>query len=62
MNPHIEQAPCPCPWCRAGDRNSLYRISRMWFDDKPVSAEMKAMLDEIVADAIRTVERRGERR
>jgi hypothetical protein len=34
----------------------------MWFDDKPVSAEMKAMLDEIVADAIRTVERRGERR
>lgn len=56
---HIEQVPCPCPWCRAGDRNSLHRISRMWFDDeKPPSPEAKALMDEIVRDAIRAVERR----
>lgn len=52
MNVHFEDVPCPCPWCR-GRSDSLHRIRRMWADDKPPSAEAKALMDEIVKDAIR---------
>jgi hypothetical protein len=57
MNPRWEEVPCPCPWCRAGDRNSLHRVRRMLFDDKPLSPEAKRLLDEIVQRAVRGVPR-----
>jgi hypothetical protein len=60
MNLHVEEVPCPCPWCSlSGQRNSLHRVSRMWFDDTPPSAETKAIMDEIVKDAIESAQRRN---
>lgn len=53
MSVHFEDVPCPCPWCRlAGQQDSLHRVRRMLVDDKPLSDEAKAILDEIVRDAL----------
>ena len=57
MNLRFEDVPCPCPWCRlTGQQDSLHRVRRILFDDKPLSPEAKAMLDEIVKDVLRAVQ------
>lgn len=57
MNVHWEDVPCPCPWCQlTGQQDSLHRVRRMWADDQPPSEEAKALMDEIVKDAIRQVQ------
>ena len=55
MNLRVENVSCPCAWCRLGDQDSLHRVSRIIFDDKPMSPETQAMLDEIIKDALREV-------
>lgn len=61
MNVHFRDEPCPCPWCRlSGQRDSLHRIRRIWMDDKPPSAEARALMDEIARDAIRAAGQEGE--
>lgn len=61
MNIHWEDVPCPCPWCRAGDSNSLHRIRRMWTDDTPPTPEAQAIMDEIVKEAIESAGRNSQR-
>lgn len=62
MNLHVEEVPCPCPWCRRAPSASLHRIRRMWFDDKPPSAEVQAVMDRIVKDALESASRTGAER
>jgi hypothetical protein len=60
MNLHAEEVRCPCFWCqRDGQEVTGHRVVRYYTDDKPLSAENQAMMDEIVKDAIRGAERRG---